>query len=99
MYDEKSLFLLVTKAGGKLWRLAYRFAGKQKLLALGQWPETCLNEARALRTRGIDPSVARKAEKASKEAAERNGKKTLPVSCWTIEGHCRSGWIVSVPCA
>ena len=73
MYDEKSLFLLVTKAGGKLWRLAYRFDGKQKLLALGQWPGVSLeearvlrDEARALRSRGIDPSEARKAERAAK---------------------------------
>ena len=75
---EKGLFLLVTRAGGKLWRLAYRFEGKQKLLALGQWPEINLEEARERRdsarkllAHGIDPSEARKEEKAAMEAAER----------------------------
>ena len=37
--DTEGLFLLVTPAGGKLWRLKYRFAGKEKLLALGQYPK------------------------------------------------------------
>ena len=33
--DGQSLFLLVTPAGGKLWRQNYRFLGKQKTLSLG----------------------------------------------------------------
>ena len=33
--DEKGLYLFVTPAGGKLWRLDYRFDGKRKTLALG----------------------------------------------------------------
>ena len=35
LYDEKGLYLEVTKAGGKLWRLKYRFGGKEKRLAIG----------------------------------------------------------------
>jgi hypothetical protein len=35
--DTDGLFLLITPAGGKLWRLKYRFAGKEKLLALGKY--------------------------------------------------------------
>jgi hypothetical protein len=31
--DGKGLFLLVTKAGAKYWRLKYRFLGKEKLIA------------------------------------------------------------------
>ena len=69
--DEKGLFLLVTPNGGKWWRLKYRFGGKEKLLSLGTYPEVGLalarerrDEFRRMLARGIDPSDARKAEKA-----------------------------------
>ena len=37
--DGEGLFLLITPSGGKYWRLKYFFAGKEKLLALGVYPE------------------------------------------------------------
>jgi len=37
--DEKGLFLLVHPKGFKYWRFKYRFAGKEKLLALGVYPD------------------------------------------------------------
>ena len=68
--DGRGLHLLVSKTGSKLWRLNYRFGGKQKTLALGAYPEVSLDRARdkciAARRQledGIDPSAARKAEK------------------------------------
>ena len=71
--DAGGLFLLVTPAGGKWWRLKYRFGGKAKLLSLGVYPEVGLKQARAKRDEarkqlaaGIDPSVARKAAKAAR---------------------------------
>ena len=80
--DEKGLCIEVTPSGGKLWRLKYRFDGKQKLLALGKYPEITLEEARERRddarkmlAHGIDPSETRKAEKAAEEAAERDRQK------------------------
>ena len=42
LYDEKGLYLEVTKSGGKLWRLKYRFGGKEKRLAIGSYPERSL---------------------------------------------------------
>lgn len=42
LFDAGGLFLLVTPAGGKLWRLKYRFKEKEKLLALGTYPEVPL---------------------------------------------------------
>ena len=45
LYDEKGLYLEVTKAGGKLWRLKYRFGTKEKWLALGSYPEKGLKAA------------------------------------------------------
>lgn len=76
--DEKGLFLLISPAGGKWWRLKFRFGGKEKLLSLGTYPETSLkdarqrrDEARKLLANGVDPSANRKAVKASN--AERTG--------------------------
>ena len=40
--DEKGMFLLITPAGGKLWRFKYRFEGREKLLALGAYPAVSL---------------------------------------------------------
>lgn len=47
--DEKGLFLLVRKNGGKYWRMKYRHQGKEKLLALGVFPEVTLAQARVQR--------------------------------------------------
>ena len=44
--DCDGLYIHVSPAGGKLWRLFYRFDGKQKTLALGKYPEVSLAEAR-----------------------------------------------------
>lgn len=73
LFDGEGLFLLVQPKGGKLWRLKYRFGAKEKLLALGAYPEVMLKEARKRRkeardqiAKGIDPGMARKAEKASR---------------------------------
>ncbi|WP_276199684.1 integrase arm-type DNA-binding domain-containing protein [Chelatococcus sp. XZ-Ab1] len=61
--DGGGLHLLVSTAGGKLWRWSYRFAGKQKTLALGAYPDVALAEARQKRDqarqvlkRGEDPA-------------------------------------------
>jgi len=44
--DGQGMYLLVQPGGGKYWRLNYRFAGKQKTLALGTYPEVGLGAAR-----------------------------------------------------
>jgi hypothetical protein len=68
--DGGGLHILIQPTGSKLWRLAYRFAGKQKTLALGAYPTVSLEEARRQRdeskkllARSIDPSVQRKADR------------------------------------
>ncbi len=48
--DGEGLFLLVTPSGSKYWRLKYFFGGKEKLLALGVYPEVSLADARDRRT-------------------------------------------------
>lgn len=47
--DGEGLFLLVKPNGAKLWRMKYRFAGKEKLLSFGSYPEVGLTAARELR--------------------------------------------------
>ena len=68
--DGGGLYLLVDPKGGRYWRLAYRFGGKQKTFALGIYPTVSLADARAARdeakrqlAEGIDPSQARKKER------------------------------------
>ena len=73
--DGGGLFIEVAPSGSKLWRLAYRFEGKQKLLALGSYPETSLararekrQEAKGLLQDGIDPSAKAKADREERRA-------------------------------
>ena len=47
--DGEGMLLYVHPNGGKYWRLQYRFAGKQKVLALGVYPEVSLADARDCR--------------------------------------------------
>ncbi len=70
--DSGGLHLLVAPTAAKLWRLAYRFGGKQKTLALGAYPSVTLADARSARdaarkllSAGSDPSVQRKLDKQS----------------------------------
>lgn len=44
--DGQGLYLEVTARGAKLWRMAYRFDGKQKTLSIGQPPFVTLARAR-----------------------------------------------------
>ena len=47
MADGDGLYVLVNPGGGKLWRLKYRFEGKERLFAIGAYPAVSLKEARA----------------------------------------------------
>ena len=71
--DEKGLHLLVNPNGAKLWRVSYRFDGKQKTLALGAYPDVSLanarekrDEARKLLANEQDPGEVKKAQKAGR---------------------------------
>jgi integrase len=73
MFDGGGLYLEVSPAGGKWWRLKYRFAGKEKRLSFGVYPEVGLKEARSRKDEarkllgaGVDPGVNRKAINAAK---------------------------------
>lgn len=67
LFDGGDLYLLVTPAGRKYWRLKYRFLDKEKLLVLGVYPDVGLaatrkkrDEAREKLAAGIDPGKARR---------------------------------------
>ncbi len=73
LFDERGLYLEVSPAGGKWWRLKYRFDGKENRLSLGVYPDVNLkdarnrrDDARKLLANGIDPSENRKAQKSAR---------------------------------
>jgi hypothetical protein len=73
LFDGGGLYLEVSLTGGKWWRLKYRFAGKEKRLSLGVYPDVSLKDARDRRDAsrklladGIDPSENRKAMKSAR---------------------------------
>jgi integrase len=70
LFDREGLYLLIKPNGGKFWRYKYRFAGKEKALALGAYPTLSLAEARDLHlqarkalTLGNDPADAKRETK------------------------------------
>lgn len=76
--DGGGMYLLVNGVG-KYWRMNYRFANKRKTMAFGVYPDVSLAKARARRDKarelladGIDPGLAKKAEKRAKTAASAN---------------------------
>jgi len=80
--DGGGLHLLITPDGAKYWRLAYRWHGKQRTLALGVYPAVGLIEARASRddakrsiAANIDPSVVKRERKRAAKVATGNTSK------------------------
>src|SRR5690349_21276230 len=71
--DGAGMYLEVTPTGGKYWRFKYRFAGKEKRLAIGVYPTIGVKEARLRRddarrllANGVDPGLERKVQKAAR---------------------------------
>ncbi|RQS53462.1 phage integrase central domain-containing protein [Burkholderia sp. Bp8986] len=72
LFDGGGLYLEISTAGGKWWRLKYRFGGKEKRISLGVYPDIGLKDARERRdaakkllANGVDPGEAKKAKKAA----------------------------------
>lgn len=77
--DEKGLLLIVRPSGGKLWRLKYRFEGKELQLSLGTYPAVSLKAARvgrdAARTliaEGKNPSAQKKRDRVAAAISVNN---------------------------
>ena len=69
LFDGRGLYIEFAPAGGRWWRLKYRFGGKEKRISLGVYPDVGLREARdkceaarKLIAGGIDPGRQRKIE-------------------------------------
>lgn len=91
--DGGGLYVLIETSGNKYWRMAYRFGGKQKVLALGVYPEVSAKEARnssnpermgrdqvkAMLARGVDPAQQRKIAKAIKSESAGNSFEAVGV--------------------
>ncbi len=79
LYDSRGLYLEIAPRGTKAWRFKYRFAGREKRISMGIYPEVPLklarqrrDEARKLLAWEIDPSAYRKARKRSRREWARN---------------------------
>ena len=79
MADGGGMYLEVMPNGSKYWRLKYRFAGKEKRLAFGVYPDVTLAAARSLRddarkllSNDTDPSAVKKARKTAHVALAAN---------------------------
>ena len=97
--DSEGLFLLVMPNGSKLWRFRYRFGGKPKDLALGEYPDTSLalarekrNAYRKLLAAGKDPGAAHRAEKQLKKHGGETSFETIARK-WFADR--RPGWKAS----
>ncbi|MDU4125516.1 tyrosine-type recombinase/integrase [Pantoea sp.] len=94
--DGGGLYLLVNTNGSRYWRLKYRVAGKEKLLALGVYPDVSLADARAKRDEakrtlaaGGDPGEVKQREKQAKILAVSNSFEALAIE-W--HEHKRPNW-------
>jgi len=82
--DGGGLYLFVSPAGGKLWRMKYYFDRSEKLLSLGPYPALSIAEARKRLTEareqianGIDPGVHKKAVRAAERAINENSYEVI----------------------
>src|SRR2546430_2388721 len=98
--DGGGLYLLVTPANARLWRLRYKVRGRESMLGLGTYPATSLKAARDRRTElraaleaGKNPAAERRAERASAsntfETIAREWLAKQPLSPKTLK---KGGW-------
>ena len=103
--DGEGLFLLIHPNGSKYWRYKYRFAGKEKLLAIGVYPSVSLKEAREAKDDAkrllrdlIDPALAKKEKKLAAKIKTANSFKSVAQDWWKhqkgrwVEHHANKVW-------
>jgi integrase len=103
--DSGGLYLLVHNNGSKYWRLKYRYAGKEKLLALSQYPMVSLAEARLKRDEakrhlleGYDPSAVKRKKKRVAHINTGNSFQSVSLDWWNhqkgrwTESHAKRVW-------
>lgn len=100
LFDGGGLFLLVQPGGSKLWRLKYRFSGKEKLLAIGSYDKgVSLKKAREERDKarnqlveGIDPGASKRKEKRDEREQSENTFRAIALN-WAET--CGASWTES----
>jgi integrase len=84
LYDGDGLYLSVMPTGARWWRLKYRFAGLEKRMGLGSYPETSLSAARekrdaarALLRKDIDPGAQRRSDQLARKMGAKDTFKAV----------------------
>ncbi len=79
IHDSGGLYLFISPAGGKLWRVDYRHQGKRRTASLGAYPGVSLAAARKARddlkshlSAQLDPAQVKRQEKRTKQALSAN---------------------------
>lgn len=92
--DADALYLVVNPNGTKLWRMNYRYLGRQKTLHFGEWPTVSLADARERRDEarrklaaGLDPVAEKKADLLAKRIAADNTFKSVAEEWVTKNEH------------
>ncbi len=101
--DSGGLYVLVTTAGGKLWRLKYRIDGKERKLAIGRYPDISLAVARKRRdvareqiALGIDPGREKQRKKIqAKQSADNTFAALSAEYCAKRKRDGEKGWAPS----
>lgn len=81
--DGRGLHLLVTSTGSRLWRMQYRFGGRQKMIAFGPYSarpggisleqaRASASQARALLKEGLDPAAQKRIDKIARKVSGAN---------------------------
>lgn len=94
--DGDGMYLLVTPAGGKCWRLKYRWNGREKTLAFGTYPAVSLTDAREkkvaakkLLANGVDPGLDKMLKKVTAATTAGN---TFSFVALEWHGEFKSTW-------
>ena len=104
--DGFGMYLEISPAGGRYWRIKYRFGGKENRLSLGVYPIVSLQAARSRRdeirrelANGDNPSATRKADKVARTMSEGSTFETVAREWWAktrpiwTPGHARSSCV------
>lgn len=97
--DGGGLYIHVSPVGGRLWRMGYRFGGKQKTLSFGAYPAVSLKaarnrreEAKELLAAGIDPGQHKKALKAAAWAEAANSFEVIAREWYALR---KDSWAIA----
>ncbi|MGH8144588.1 MAG: tyrosine-type recombinase/integrase, partial [Steroidobacteraceae bacterium] len=100
--DGQGLVLLIAPTGARLWRLRYRFAGREGMISVGSYPATSLKEARERRDAarkqieaGLNPSSIRAEARERREVTfEALAMEWLTRQTFTEKTRIKAEWMI-----